>query len=149
MVDINISWRTFSYQGQNVSQRTLSQFLSFDVVRLCVRLLHVSDNVWIFFTGLTEMCKKDYFISDAWPWISCNEWMNIYISWQLHILFDLGFNQFDYICQNIFLNSRSLLCLLTDFGLLKQHCQLMFAARKKIIGFLMSYNVPIKVVVTL
>lgn len=149
MVDINISWKTFSYQGLNISQRTLSQFLSFDVYRLCVRLLHVSDNVWICFTGLTEMCKKEYVISDAWPGISCNEGIYIYISWQLHIVFDLDFNQFKLYLSKYFLQLAIPSVSFDDFGLLKQQCQLMSAARKKIKVFLMSYNVPIKVIVTL
>lgn len=117
MVDINISWKTFSYQGLNISQRTLSQFLSFDVYRLCVRLLHVSDNVWICFTGLTEMCKKEYVISDAWPGISCNEGIYIYISLDSCILYSIWILiSLNYICQNIFFNSRSLLFLLTTSG---------------------------------
>lgn len=52
IVDINISWRTFPSPGQKVSQRTLTQSLNFDVYRLCVRSLHVVNDVWIFFTGL-------------------------------------------------------------------------------------------------
>lgn len=73
----------------------------------------------------------------------------IYISWQLHIVFDLDFNQFKLYLSKYFLKLAIPSVSFDDFGLLKQQYQLMSAARKKIKVFLMSYNVPIKVIVTL
>lgn len=68
MVVINISWRTFPSPGQKVLQRTLTQSLTFDVYRLCVRSLHVVNDVWICFTGL--LLKES------------NIWLNIFnLTW--------------------------------------------------------------------
>lgn len=60
-------------------------------------------------------------------------WRNIYIyiSWQLHIVFDLDFNQFKLYLSKYFLELAIPSVSFDGLRLLKQQCQLMSAARKK------------------
>lgn len=79
IVDINISWRTFPSPGQKVSQRTLTQSLNFDVYRLCVRSLHVVNDVWIFFTGLLLKESKIWLNIFNLSWLQtedCDCWLS-------------------------------------------------------------------------
>lgn len=140
----------FLSRTKRIAEDCLSQFLSFDVYRLCVRLLHVSDLDLSGFVShdLLKCVKKNtsYKMHDP-EYLVMKEY--IYISLDSCILYSIWILiSLNYICQNIFLNSRSLVSF-DGLRLLKQQCQLMSAARKKIKVFLMSYNVPIKVIVTL
>lgn len=79
MVVINILWRTFPSPGQKSFAEDSHTISNFDAYRLCVRSLHVVNDVWICFTGLLLKESKIWLNIFNLTWLQtedCDCWLS-------------------------------------------------------------------------